>query len=123
MEQRLARKAVVLLHYEPLPIVSSLTFTHVPHTDSRNPQFLPSFQPDPNRLDVYLGVPYHTTTIAGLNHTLQGGWLGWISYHDGLSYRDACGMISSQLPVSRDVFPIYLSQKLAGDLLQFTRNY
>jgi len=76
---------------------------------SRNPQFLRSFQPDPNRLDVYLGAPYHRTTIAGLDHILQGGWLGWIPYHDEMNYRDACRTITSHLPVSQHFGPFSLN--------------
>ena len=74
------------------------TLTH--NTDCRNPKILQSFQPNSNRLDVYLGVPHCTATVDGLDHALQGGWLGWIPYHERMSYGDAQVLITEKFPVS-----------------------
>ena len=80
---------------------TTLSHTHTQlHTDCRNPNILQSFQPSPNRLDVYLGQTQYITKVDGLDHALQGGWLGWIPYHEQMTYRDAQVLIASNFPVS-----------------------
>jgi len=72
---------------------------------------------------VYLGTLHHATTIAGLDHVLQGGWLGWIPYHDEMNYRDACRTITSYLPVSQDVCLSFMLSFQRLIMLAITRDY
>lgn len=101
--------SVLYVVMNPLFLLSKFTtLTHTHNTDCRNPKILQSFKPSPNRLDIYLGVPHCTATVDGLDHALQGGWLGWIPYHERMSYGDAQVLIAEKFPVSIYMPMIYI---------------